>query len=611
MIASIDSRPEAADSDPDAAESCPPLLACRTRTWIWLAVMILVQLVLYSLLTLLSARFHFAGEGSGRPLVAVLSILAVAFAAYLGSIPLALRLADSAKCVAVLFAAAIAFRAIVLFSEPIQEVDIYRYIWDGAVSGQGISPFRFPPLEVRQSIEIAESASAIPQLHPRADELQRLAALAGRRPGLGEVLRRVHYGELPTVYPPVSQMVFFFCVWLTPRDADVTQRVRWMKSIIVLFDLGVMGLLFSLLKVLRLNPGWCIAQGWSPLVIKEFANSGHLDSIAVFLCLASILCIALACRFTKCLSPLPPGEVAVSAAGEGANDDHNMAGRGVKRSVWKYILASGILLGLGVGAKLYPVVLIPLVACLVWRVWGWRWSIGWAAVASLVAVISLLPMTWGSIDRDNIAAGAEAGPQLQGLKTFLSRWEINDLVFMIVEENIRPEGSVEGQPHLWFAVTPDAWRSRLTGAASTLFGGDMERTPFLLARLVTMFVLGVLVLYLCRRTWKSPETFYEAAFLTLAWFWLLSPTQNPWYWSWALPLVPFARNRLWLLVSGLTLIYYSRFWFEYHAAATARWGIPYQGVAIFDFLVVWIEFAPFLILLSLSAYFSRKGRLAS
>ena len=27
------------------------------------------------------------------------------------------------------------------------------------------------------------------------------------------------------------------------------------------------------------------------------------------------------------------------------------------------------------------------------------------------------------------------------------------------------------------------------------------------------------------------------AFLVLAWFWLLSPTQNPWYWTWALPLV--------------------------------------------------------------------------
>ena len=33
------------------------------------------------------------------------------------------------------------------------------------------------------------------------------------------------------------------------------------------------------------------------------------------------------------------------------------------------------------------------------------------------------------------------------------------------------------------------------------------------------------------------------------------------------------------------------------AATVADWGLPYQGVAIFDFVVVWIEFAPLLLLL--------------
>jgi len=182
---------------------------------------------------------------------------------------------------------------------------------------------------------------------------------------------------------------------------------------------------------------------------------------------------------------------------------------------------------------------------------------------------------------------------------------------MIVEENIRPQGSVEGQPHLWFAITPNVWRQKAIITASRVLGIPIERAPFLLTRMLTSVVFAVIVLVLCRRTWQEPTMFYEAAFLTLAWFWLLSPTQNPWYWSWALPLVPLARSRLWLLVSGLTLIYYSRFWFEYHSARAQQWGLSYSGVDFFDFVVVWIEFAPFLLLLCVSGIMANSSAKAS
>lgn len=544
---------------------CPALLACRTRSKIWLATLIAIQLTLFVVMTLLSFEFEFDSVGLNRPLVTFYAILAAAFVAYLASIPIALRLADSTSCVVVLFLIAIAMRSVVLVSEPIQEVDIYRYVWDGAVSGEGINPYRFRPLQVRQAMTEANDGSAATN-----DELRRLAMLAGR-PGLRDVLNRVHYGELPTVYPPVSQLVFQFSNWMTPTDASVTARLGVMKAVIVLFDIGVMGCLLLLLKQLQINPGWCIAYGWSPLVIKEFANSGHLDSIALFLCLASLVCITAAFQSNRGL-PTATG-----------------------------IVAAAVLLGLGVGAKLYPVVLFPLVACLVWKRSGLRWAMTWAALACLVSAVSLAPMALRHSDNSTPIAQADGSQPLQGLTTFLTRWEMNDLLFMIVEENIRPEGSVDGQPHLWFAITPDRLRVQITDAASSLFAGDAERTPFLLTRLLTTCMFAAIVLLLCRTTWHQHETFYEAAFLTLAWFWFLSPTQNPWYWIWALPLVPMARNRLWLLVSGLTLIYYGRFWFEYNAVLTADWGLAYQGVAIFDFVIVWIEFAPFLVLLAITA----------
>ena len=80
-------------------------------------------------------------------------------------------------------------------------------------------------------------------------------------------------------------------------------------------------------------------------------------------------------------------------------------------------------------------------------------------------------------------------------------------------------------------------------------------------------------------------------FLTLAWFWFLSPTQNPWYWCWALPFVPFAKSRVWYLVAMMTLLYYLRFWFGH---------IKLDNAA-FDIAVPVFEFAPILILLVLDS----------
>ena len=82
---------------------------------------------------------------------------------------------------------------------------------------------------------------------------------------------------------------------------------------------------------------------------------------------------------------------------------------------------------------------------------------------------------------------------------------------------------------------------------------------------------------------------------------LLSPTQNPWYWTWALPLVPFVRGRAWLALSSLVLFYYLRFWLRYHFETTPVLGTRYPGVPFFDLVVTWFEYGPWLLWLTVSA----------
>lgn len=66
-----------------------------------------------------------------------------------------------------------------------------------------------------------------------------------------------------------------------------------------------------------------------------------------------------------------------------------------------------------------------------------------------------------------------------------------------------------------------------------------------------------------------------------------------WYLAWCLPLLPFARNRAWLALSGVAFFYYIRFWL------TSQFPQPllatrYPGPQFFDYVVTWIEFLPWL-----------------
>ena len=83
--------------------------------------------------------------------------------------------------------------------------------------------------------------------------------------------------------------------------------------------------------------------------------------------------------------------------------------------------------------------------------------------------------------------------------------------------------------------------------------------------------------------------------LTRTSFWLLLPTLNPWYWTWAVPLLPFARNRAWLALGGLVFLYYLRFWLTYHYADAPVLGTRYSGPWFFDYVVTWLEFGPWFV----------------
>src|SRR6266700_2253972 len=81
--------------------------------------------------------------GSGRhSLLGLLALFGCACACYFVAIRVALRAPQTRSLLILIVASGILFRVTLLFSHTIEEVDLYRYLWDGAVVIEGVSPFR-------------------------------------------------------------------------------------------------------------------------------------------------------------------------------------------------------------------------------------------------------------------------------------------------------------------------------------------------------------------------------------------------------------------------------------------------------------------------------------
>ena len=169
-----------------------------------------------------------------------------------------------------------------MFTPPILEVDFYRYLWDGRVSASGVSPYAYSPAQVLA----AETANV-------DSDYRRVVSCSIASESNHTILSRVHFADYTTIYPPISQAVFAATMKWFPVDASVTAHVLWMKLVLVAFDLATMMLLVKLLLLQHRSLGWLIGYAWDPLVVKEIANSAHLDSIAVFLLTAAVYFAAL------------------------------------------------------------------------------------------------------------------------------------------------------------------------------------------------------------------------------------------------------------------------------------------------------------------------------
>ena len=239
-------------------------------------------------------------------------------------------------------------RAVMLPSTPILEDDFYRYLWDGAVTSHGINPYAHAP-----------SAAATPP------GLGMLAAQSG------DIVERVNYPGLRTIYPPVAQAAFAAAHWLAPWSLT-----GW-RVMVIVFELAALGLLFALLRDMNRSPLWSALYWWNPLAIVQLTNAGHMDAIIL---------------------PFVLGAIWLGSRG-------------------RVFLASGSL-ALAVGVKVWPVLLLPLLLGPIRS--NRKKLITAATVFFILTGLLAVPVLLAGLD------------QTSGFLAYGRHWQVNDALFTVI-----------------------------------------------------------------------------------------------------------------------------------------------------------------------------------
>jgi len=225
------------------------------------------------------------------------------------------RSAASRAAFILLIFGAIVFRATLWPMEPTLSDDLGRYRWEGKVQANGWNPYAVPPND--------------PSLVHLRDKYYSI--MPGR--------------EIPAIYPPATELIFRAAWRFFPGPTAF-------KTPFAAADILVILLLAWILRREHDRTFRLAVYAWNPLVIVEFAGSGHNDVLA----LLGIVCGLALIRNRPALASVP---IAFAAM-----------------------------------AKVFPAVLLP-----VWiRRAGWPERAGWRAGAfAAVTMLLLLAPYWNAV----------------------------------------------------------------------------------------------------------------------------------------------------------------------------------------------------------------------
>jgi alpha-1,6-mannosyltransferase len=242
------------------------------------------------------------------------------------------------------------FRFIFLFALPILSDDFYRFIWDGRLWSAGYHPFaELPSSYVQQGITGIDRA----------------------------LFLKLNSPEYFTIYPPVSQLVFWISVKISPQS--IMGSVLAMRIILLLAEAGSIFIMYKLLKRLSLPVLNILLFALNPLVIIELTGNLHFEGLIIFFILLTAYLLL--------------------------------------RNQW---ISSAITIALAIASKLVPAIFLP---SLISRM-GIKNSLTYGLVVGIALMVVFLPL----FDKEVIQSMSES----MGL--YFNRFEFNASLYYLVRE---------------------------------------------------------------------------------------------------------------------------------------------------------------------------------
>jgi hypothetical protein len=153
-----------------------------------------------------------------------------------------------------------------------------------------------------------------PYVFTPAEFMNSQPSLSGVSP---ELFHNLNSSDYLSAYPPVSQFIFWYSTKLT--GADIFGNIIILRICVLFAELGTLILLYKLATLWKLSPGVILIYALNPLVIIELTGNLHLEAVMIFFLLLALYLL--------------------------------ISGR---------LLLSSISMGLAIGAKLMPLIFLPL-----------------------------------------------------------------------------------------------------------------------------------------------------------------------------------------------------------------------------------------------------------
>jgi len=176
-------------------------------------------------------------------------------------------------------------RFILVFLFPTLSDDIYRFVWDGKLIANGMNPYSYLPIDI-----VKENMDGLSE----------------------ELYSNLNSPEYFTIYPPISQLIFWFSSAWTD---NISHSSIVMKSIFLIAEIMTIKGIILLLQKLGKPIIWACFYWLNPLIIIEGVGNLHFEIITISFLVWSlyfIFCktklftgaILLACSVATKLLPL-------------------------------------------------------------------------------------------------------------------------------------------------------------------------------------------------------------------------------------------------------------------------------------------------------------------